>query len=317
MKFQDFINLQKKRTDLYTYGSRGDSVNNESLDEFEENPAYRVVDYNGEDVGVHIIDDSIKTGILQRYVIPKPPIAFKVGDMYTDENDITWLCTIINDFHYNKCLVLPCNDTLTYQDKDTLEIITIPCVLTDKSSVYNDGLKPGTIILQDDQIAIKVPFHPKIAEFPIKKRFIFQHSVVYELTQVDVLTQKGLITLTMKRDQESKTNDRKDLNIADYIEPSINPEPTEPTEIIINGSNEIKLNQTNTYTVESTNSILFWLKDDDGTSDTNLVTVVEQGDNSCKIKAGNSSSNVGKYFRLYASDGVNENYIRVMIKSLF
>lgn len=238
---------------------------------------------------------------------------------YVEYEDNTWMVFTkpkLESKVYKLCKILECNDVLTFQDKETLEIITKPCILLDKSSVYNDGLKTGVITLQDDQIAIKVPFHPKIAEFPIKKRFIFQHSVVYELTQVDILTQKGLITLTMKRDQESKTNDNFDLNIADYIEPNNNPEPPEPTEITINGSNEIKLNQTNTYTVESTNSILFSLKSDDG-NDTSLATITEQVNNTCKVKASGTSTNVGKYFRLYAGDGTNENYIRIMVKSLF
>lgn len=317
MTFQNIIALQKKRMNLYTYGSAGDSVNDESFDEFEENPAFRIVKFKGEDIKVHLIDDNIKAGIVQRYVIPKPPFKFNVGDMYTDEKDINWLCWILNDFHYNKCLVLPCNDILTYQDPTTLEIITIPCVLTDKSSVYNDGLKTGVITLQDDQIAIKVPFHPQIAEFNIGKRLIFQHRTVYELTQINDLTEKGLITLTMKRSQESKVNDRKDLNIADYIEPTIDPDPPKPTEIVVVGSNTIKLNQTSIYTVDSVDSILFYLKSDDGLGDSNLAQIIEQGSNTCKVKVSGNSSDVNKYFRLYASDGINENYIRIMIRSLF
>lgn len=316
MNFQDMINLQRKRMDLYTYGSNGNSVNNESLDEFEENPAYRIVSYNGESIGVHLIDDSIKTGIVQRYAIPKPPIRFSIGDMYTDENNIDWLCIIINDFHYNKCLVQPCNNTLTYQHPTTLEIKTIPCILTDKSSIYSDGLKTGVITLQDDQIAIKVPFHEDVINFPLHKRFVFDNALVYELTDIDRLTQKGLLILTMKATQKSEIEDRLDLNIADYIEPSVETEPVEPTEIVIQGTSTITLNQTSTYTVNSIDSILFYLKSDDG-SDTTLAQITEQSNNVCKVKASSSSSNVGKYFRLYATDGVNENYIRIMVKSLF
>jgi len=158
---------------------------------------------------------------------------------------------------HQSCKIALCNNILTFQDTDNPSIIyEIPCILTNKASTYSSGEKETKyIVLADDQILVTIPNNDITKKISLDKRFIFDNSKfnIYKTTKIDTLSQRGLINITMKKDEYNSNTDRLDLNIADYI--NIGEEQTEPPTddgyvIEIEGADSIAIFGIETYTAK-------------------------------------------------------------------
>lgn len=158
---------------------------------------------------------------------------------------------------HQSCKIALCNNILTFQDTDNPSIIyEIPCIIVNKASAYSSGEKETKyIVLADDQILVTIPNNNITKQIFLGKRFIFDNSEfnVYKTTKIDTLSQKGLINITMKKDEYNANTDRLDLNIADYVgikEESTEPPTDEGYYIEIEGADSIAIFGVETYTAK-------------------------------------------------------------------
>ena len=226
------LELYKNRLKAYKVeGKEGkiEDIKKRILDNFESNLSYYEVLINNIERKVLIVSDKNN----QYKVLCKPnDDKIKNGDTVVWGNK-NFLCVGIeeNDTVQSAGFIQKCNNTLTFQDPNTLEIHTLPCTLQDKTSVYSDGIYQNPYLtLADDQILITVPNNDITNKIVTNMRFIFDHDewCIYKCTKIDKLTQKGLIKFVMKHDTYIKAKDNLELNIADYKEILEEPEPPEP-----------------------------------------------------------------------------------------
>lgn len=257
MSLDNIITLQQSRMKIFDYSVEEDSLS-AVFQNFEGNPSYREVTFNGETIGVHIIDNQTSTqdGTIDRYMISKPPVAFKIGDMIVDDKGDHWICVLVNNLQYNKVLIVPCNNTLTFQTPDTT-VHTISCIITDRASVYSDGVEDTKYIrLPDGLIKIVIPNNELTNTFDLlNKRIIFDHSKysIFEVTKADKLLKKGLIEIIAEVQGYDENKDNLELNLSSYIKPIEEPtEPTDPVVLTITGVDRISVYDTpQTFTVNT------------------------------------------------------------------
>lgn len=226
------LELYKNRLKAYKVeGKEGkiEDIKKRILDNFESNLSYYEVLINNIERKVLIVSDKNN----QYKVLCKPnDDKIRIGDIVVWGNK-NFLCVGIeeNDTVQSAGFIQKCNNTLTFQDPNTLEIYTLPCTLQDKTSVYSDGIYQNPYLtLADDQILITVPNNDITNKIVTNMRFIFDHDewCIYKCTKIDKLTQKGLTKFVMKHDTYIKAKDNLELNIADYKEILEEPEPPEP-----------------------------------------------------------------------------------------
>ena len=176
-----------------------------------------------------------------------------------------------------------CNQTLTWQD-DSNVIHTTPCILSDKTSVYSDGLsKTEFISLGTDQTSIVVQANEHTLKIPLNKRFIFKHDKnnIYEVNRRDNLTLDGLISFVVKKSLYSPLYDNLELNIANYNGKQPEPEPKPPedtTAIEITGAERFTIwDKDNEYSVNTTKPVLWTL------NKTDIIKIISTVDNKCFI----------------------------------
>lgn len=302
------LDLYKSRLQAYGIKSNSykDTVNDVIFQNFENVIAYRKVMHNNQEIGVHFFTKQDRDNFTEMYMIAKPPHKIQIGD-YVHENGNIWLCYKIEFYPVHRSYVALCNNILTFQDSETFEIHTLPCMLADKTSVYYDGIhKNRLFMLSDDQIRVTVPYN-NISKKIIStigninsdtgiiengKRLIFNHdkSAIYKITRVNTLTDKGLIHLVMTHDTYDANTDNLELNIADYKKPNGNIKP--PTQIgdykiVIKGYDSIIFGTIEPYTVtvyENDVEIEKELKFEI-IGDTTLIWIDEVNDNWCTLKA--------------------------------
>ncbi len=265
---------------------------------------------NGEDI---VIDGSKIKGLVTEHTNPlnqdkedrklkcSDSVNIKKGSSVRYE-DKDWL-VITNPKKrevYILCKILPCTNTLTFQDPTNPSIIhEIPCILADKTSVYSDGINEGKYLtLADDQISITMPDNELIDSKYLNKRFIFNHDKMYvfEVSKIDKLTQPGLMIVVMKKNDYNPATDRLDLNIANYIESSEQPDP-EPVgySITIEGADEIRLGEVQTYIANVyadgvlVEKVVNWSVDD-----TTRVTIAGTTNSTCDLKASEKFDAMGE-----------------------
>ena len=265
MNLDSIIALQKNRMNIYDYSVVEDNLD-VIFENFEGNPSYREVIFNSETVGVHIIDNqtSTKDGTINRYMIAKPPMEFKIGDVIIDDEGDYWICVLINNLQYNKVLIMPCNNILTIQTPDTT-IHSIPCIITDRASVYSDGVEDTKYLsLPDGLIKIVIPNNAITNTFDLlNKRIIFDHSIysIFTVKKADKLLKKGLIEIIAEVTTYDANQDNLELNLSEYVEPveiPTEPEPTDPITLTITGVDRISVyDNPQTFTV-NTNLDVVW-----------------------------------------------------------
>lgn len=260
------------------------------IDGFVNSPSYHQVKINDINRDVLIVDESaLKTNPNKKQVLCKPNEVTNIGD-YIEWKTKKWLCinTDSDDTVQSKGIIQRCNRIFIWQDDD-LNIKNMPCILEDKTSPYNDGKESGKLItLTDDQILITIKNTLDTKKLKLDKRIMFNNDKdnIYKISKIQDLVVDGLIYLTMTRDQLG-TNDRLDLGLCDYIEPTSQPEPT-PIDysILIEGAEDITVNAQKTYSakvylnaVEVFDKSVVW-----SLSDNTIASIVSQTGNSCIIK---------------------------------
>lgn len=315
------LELYKNRLKAYKVeGKEGkiENIKKRILDNFESNLSYYEVLINNIERKVLIVSDKNN----QYKVLCKPnDDKIKNGDTVVWGNK-NFLCVGIeeNDTVQSAGFIQKCNNTLTFQDPNTLEIYTLPCTLQDKTSVYSDGVHQNPYLtLADDQILITVPNNDITNKIATNMRFIFDNDewCIYKCTKIDKLTQKGLIKFVMKHDGYIPSKDNLELNIANYKEILEEPDPLDSPEILSPESYKIELNLSynevifNTFetctvkvyfdNVEINDDIVFEIIGDD----TVLWLENVQG-RQCNVKAGNKAGSVTLRVSLADNEDVYE-----------
>lgn len=257
----------------------------------------RQLEDNGEDI---LVDNLHTKGLIFTHTNPlnEQKIDRKLNCLESVEikrgslikyNDEDWLVISkpVSNRTYKSCKIYECNALLKWQD-ETLNVITIPVILADKSSIYSDGVEVSKFFnLANDQILITIPSNSDTIKISDGKRFMFKHDKnIYKVSKVQDLVAEGLIYITMTIDTYSAVTDRVDLGICDYIEPTT---PEEPGEIgysvIIQGDSSITKNYTKIYTSKVfadgievfDKSVLFSLNNSN-------ATITNVNGNSCVVK---------------------------------
>ncbi|HKM45889.1 MAG TPA: hypothetical protein VJY12_10590, partial [Dysgonamonadaceae bacterium] len=203
MDLNNIIQLQKSRMSA----GRNNFVNgleDVTFSNFEQNPAYKVVGFQGEEVGVHFIDNGTTQVMPSRYTICKPPFEFSVGDIITSDG-ITWICTSVNSVQYNKSFFIPCNLKLKFIDNDN-KLIEKDCRVSGQT-LYTTGIKDEKVIeIPNGMMGVQMPYDKDTKKLDRKQGFIF-NKTKYEITFYNDVEHPGLIVLICS---ESLLSERKD-----------------------------------------------------------------------------------------------------------
>lgn len=302
------LELYKDRLDAYKVSGKDgkvDSIKKSIIDSFYDNPAYFEVLINDVPTDVHLLTKK-KDSKGQNKLLCKPDENINIGDFVEWENNM-YICMDIENDNSIQCTgyITKCNNILTFQTPDKT-IHTIPCIITDRASVYSDGVEDGKYLrLPDGLIKIVIPNNELTNTFDLlNKRIIFDHSKesVYEVTKAGKLLKKGLIEIIAEVTDYDPNRDNLELNLADYIDtnepeiPEIPPEiPDERNyEIILYGQDTIMLMQTGSYYVrtfdngiETGHDVRFEI------DNTSLASIKSQDGRNCTI-AANTNFTVGE-----------------------
>ena len=190
----------------------------------------------------------------------------EVGDyIYDEEENTYWICTEsfhVDNIHYEGKFT-QCNWYLRWQRPDGT-ILEYPC-LDLNSTQYNSGESGNsTLKLGSAQHMEKVQANSDTISLASPQRFYVSrdNSIPYIITQNDTTASnygKGICNITVTQDVRREDNDRPDLGICDYIDPSsplppTPPVPDETTDLtaVISGDSELQIGFSNTYTVTFT-----------------------------------------------------------------
>ena len=156
-----------------------------------------------------------------KYIIAKWSDKFNIGD-YVQALEETWMIDLLEEETVETkraYRILPCNNILKWQDVKG-QIYEFPCHAVDKTSVYSDGLSKGTNITTSTyQLQAIVPYNDYVKMINTNDRFIFNHNVhnIYYVTRIDSITRKGLVYITMKRDEYTVHIDDLENNLSKPI----------------------------------------------------------------------------------------------------
>lgn len=200
-----------------------------------------------------------------------------------EDNDYIVITKVKHNDLIKYTKILQCNNTLTFQTPDTT-IHTIPCILTDRASVYSDGVDDTKYLsLPDGLIKIVIPNNELTNTFDLlNKRLIFDHSKhsIFEVTKAEKLLKKGLIEIISKVEGYDENKDNLELNLSSYIEPV--EVPTDPITLTITGVDRISVyDNPQTYTINSDLDVVWSIN---GTT----AKIQSVNENSCVVTYVNS-----------------------------
>jgi hypothetical protein len=287
------------------------SLKDAILEDFEDSPSFHSVKINDIDRGVQILDENaINKNPNKKRVLCKPDEDINTGDEIFWKNKY-WLCTNVDSDKeiYAKGIIEKCNNTLKWQTS-TGEIKEYPCIITDKTSVYSDGLDTNRYItIGDDQILITIQNNFDTIQLEVDKRFIFNHSKndIYKLSKVQSLIQEGILYLTMTKDQFG-VNDNLDLNLADYVQNNFVVTITNGDTVSLNISDTLQLvcELRNNGVVVENPTITYQSSDitKATVSSTGLITAISTG----VVTITATSNNVNDSIEVTVEEVVADNY---------
>lgn len=242
-------------------------------------------------------DPSYKSGILRKSDLTEIPIDTRVINVEktTSEKRIQILpdnvCSkgdyiiytdktyIIEEFENN--IVVPfskaieCNQTLFLKGWDK----PIPCFVTNDSYGNKLLLDSDILSMSDEKCKITIQDNQFTRKILKNTRFMFEHSEhgIFKVFSIDVVYQKGLITLICKKDTYKEGIDDLEHNVAGQVDMVEDTMPKD--DLVIYGSETIKLGSIEEYTIQSSVAIA-WSIDN-----SSVCTMTEQGKNYCKLKA--------------------------------
>lgn len=252
--FKDYKELNRSR-DIVKLSMEDNLI----FKHFEDNPAYREVIHNDKKIGIHFIHKQREYGAKEIYIISKPENPIEVGD-YIYHNDEIWLCYSYDTYPLRKHFMSYCNQTLRLYLNN--EIIDIPSVVSDKTSVYSDGLNKGRLLtIPDDQILVTVPENEITKEIQLNQRFIFRHDkqAIFEVRRIDKLERDGLLDIRMRHSQYDKDRDNLEKGIADYytISNDVDEGTTKVQGLTIEGNDSILLYSPGHFKVDTKEDVEF------------------------------------------------------------
>lgn len=259
-----------------------------------------------------------------------PNETFSCGD-YVKYKNATYLIidVDVDDEVYTTGRIELCNWLLKFQSP-TGTILSYPCITSTKSFNQDEN---KVITLPSNQKSILLPYDDNTALLATGRRMYVDkrtNPTPYEIIgDVDTTTynygDKGLIYFIMEQSSKEITNDRPDLGICNYFEPTTEPKPpvegysvtVSTTGDLIAGSSIFRtftpILKDNTGTVVEFTSIPTWTFDYGGMSPTDF-TITYDG-NLCKIKVVENYDYVGKTLRVICTtvDGLYSGYVDVLI----
>ena len=286
------INYFRKINGSYNVDSKKDYdllISKQYVNEyFDECTAYEKVKINDIDRELLIMNKtnlySEKSGIK---FSTRPNETVNQGDLILWKT-VTWICDELDPFDkvYCKGYIRECNNTLKWVDSSKV-IQELPCIFQVSTTSTSKITDDKYFEYANGVLKIIVQKNEKTMLIEENSRIIFDHSKhsIYEITDVDVSSQSGLIIFTIQRSQYQPDSDRLDLNLASYEEQT-NPVETGYS-VLINGSDSIVADGRESMyiakvyqdSIEVTDKLInFTLS-----GDINLVLFIDLGSNSYKI----------------------------------
>lgn len=272
--------------------------NNGVFDNFERNPSYREVEYRNSTIGVHVIDDGIRSNIAYRKVIAQPPVQLQTGDYISITNNDAWLCVNEDDLLYNKTTFVLCNETIKWINKSGV-LIERPSVISAKT-LYTTGIKEEKIIqIPDGMVGVQLPYDDDTKELDRNISFVFNKSK-YTTTFYNEVEFPGLLILICEEsipndydDMENEIADRWDKDGKDRLGSKGEDFGNDELFIVVNGADSIFITDKTTYTTTVYSGDIVINEPVIFTLSNNLASIESQGNNQCVVKA-NDSFNTGR-----------------------
>ena len=218
-----------------TYGTTNDkdvqlyNLKNQVNDRFTDTIDYYKVKINKVDRDALIVR-TIKTD--EKTIKSRAGETFEMGDYVEFENN-TWLVIakdMCNQVYTSGTLKL-CNYTLKFQSPDGT-ILSYPCITSNTTSA-NGNDENKVISLGANKKSILLPYDEHTSTLATDRRLYVDKRTKptpYMITgDPDTTTYnyggKGLIYIMVEQRVKQETNDRPDLGICDYFEPTVTPLP--------------------------------------------------------------------------------------------
>lgn len=279
--------------------SDGSSFQNDGVfDNFERNPSYREVEYRNSTIGVHVIDDGIRSNIAYRKVIAQPPVQLQTGDYISITNNDAWLCVNEDDLLYNKTTFALCNKTIKWINKSGV-LIERPSIISAKT-LYTTGIKEEKIIqIPDGMVGVQLPYDDDTKELDRNISFVFNKSK-YTTTFYNEVEFPGLLILICEEsipndydDMENEIADRWDKDGRDRLDSKGEDSGNDELFIVVNGADSIFITDKTTYTTTVYSGDIVINEPVIFTLSNNLASIESQGNNQCVVKA-NDNFNTGR-----------------------
>lgn len=213
-------------------------------------------------------------------------------------NNINWLVTEIDldNEVYTKGTISLCNWLFKWQDSSG-QILTRHSVILNASQ-YNSGIDGNkTITLGSNQFMVYLPLDEDTLKLTYDKRVFIDNNyqIPYKITRPDNVSTSyngnGLICLIMSQDVLSD-EDRPDLGLCNYFVPTV------INDIIYVGNPEINIGGYKTFTIDTTDVVVWNITSSPIQSNKITTTITE---NKIKINISNDTSLVGTSFKLTAT----------------
>jgi hypothetical protein len=290
------------------------------LKDSQSSLSYKTVNVN--DVDTHLMIDSATNPNIKE-IKSLPNETFTVGD-YIVWNNSTWLVTkadIDSEVYVDGQMELT-NHILKFQSPDGT-ILSYPCITSTNNTLGVD--ENNTLTTPNGTIHIKLPFDENTNTLREDRRLYIDRDMVnprsYKITKVNNVEyaygDKGLIELTLEQCASGENDDRPDLGICDYRDPSTTPTPPEGTSYATitcsNPNNEITIGSSvyrsltpSFYNADgsvATGVTAVWNLELP-TGYTNAFTIVYDG-NLAKIKVAENYDLLGVLIKANVSNGNN------------
>ncbi|MCM1462298.1 MAG: hypothetical protein NC084_06230 [Bacteroides sp.] len=239
--------------------------------------------------------------------------SIQTGDIWYNPIDQQyWLVMYVasKDRIYKTGVMYRCSGTLKWKDRDA-RVWEYP-VHDTNATQYNSGVDQGRIVdYGSSQHRLMTTTDENTLKLVLDQRFFVGESLaipdIYKLTQIDTSAQhfdKGIISLTLTKDQYNALNDDIDQRLCDVRgEKNTESVGTRALALKFRSSPTIRTGGIKTIVAESASGNLTWAITTPEISD--LVDLFPT-DRECKIKVKLSSELIGKSFVLTCTDDSGE-----------
>lgn len=246
----------------------------------------------------------------EKKITSRPNEDFNTGDYVRLENK-DWLIIskdVLNQA-YTRGIMKLTNYSLTFQHPETGEILSYPCINERVSTTIGEQ-QGKTVTTLNAIYRITLPLDEITILFKNGQRFFLDKHPTkpqpVKVVDVDTTTEDGLVILTTERDLAEQPNDRPDLGVCDYFEPTTPLSPTDEMHVGINvdkiifGINNI-ITPTFYNNGEIVNDLIAKWEVVVPTGYENDIKI-NYMDNSCSIILGDNYGLIGKMIAVTISD---------------